>query len=372
MNLKLVTDLDQLAADQEKWDSVAGPFPFFRWNWMSNWFRHMGKNLKLAVLVGTDEQDNWIGIAPFCVDNSSPFATKLRFLGSGTVCSDYLVLICNTADYPKFCELTVDWIVDNVGNPETLGPIDVVELEGITTTDRRTQYLCDLFEAHGLKSHSTELEGGWAVDLPSCWDELNSSLSKSMRRKTKKAQRRIASESTKIITSADRPFEELWPVFTDLHQQRRVMLGQPGCFADPDFEMFLKSATRSLIDESKAELIFIYSDGLPLAAMLLLNDDEAVYMYQSGMDIRRMSLEPGYQVGVSAIQHSIEKGFKRFDFLRGDEPYKSRWNTSRIPISRTRFIPRNTMARLKHGLWLTGRSIKTRVKPVDDSPASAN
>ena len=372
MKLIFINDFEQLQKYRNNWDAVASPFPFFRWNWLSNWIRHMGQNLKLAVLAGVNEQGKWVGVAPFCVDDSSPFATKLRLLGSGAVCSDYLDLICDTDVYPKFSEMTVDWIVNNIGNPATLGRIDVIELEGITTTNRRTQYLCDLFEASGLRSHTTELEGGWTVDLPTSWEELNSNFSKSMRRKTKKAQQRMASDASEVITSVDRPFEELWKIFKDLHQQRRMMLGQPGCFANQDFELFLDSAIRSLIEESTAELIFIYLEGRPLASMLLLNDDDAVYMYQSGLDTQRMKLEPGYQIGFCAIQRSIEKGFKHFDFLRGDEPYKSRWNTTRIPISRTRFIPHNTIARLKHGLWLTGRSLKTRINQVDSWPADAN
>jgi dihydrodipicolinate synthase/N-acetylneuraminate lyase len=81
-----------------------------------------------------------------------------------------------------------------------------------------------------------------------------------------------------------------------------------------------------------------------------------------------MNLEPGYQIAYCAIERSIKKGFKHFDFLRGDEPYKSRWNTRRKPIQRIRFIPRNPLANIKHGLWLTGRSIKNYVRPGTLNP----
>ena len=359
MHLKFINDFEQISSQREEWDAAAGPFPFFRWNWMANWFKCMGQDLELALLVAVDESDNWIGIAPWCID-SKTFSRRLRFLGSGTACSDYLDLICQPQYSRKFAEAASDWIVDNVGNPNTLGRLDAIDFEGITTSNPITQYLCDLLDAHGLQSHSNELEGGWAVDLPSTWDELNSSFSKSMRRKTKKAVQRLADDSTQIVSTKNQPLETLWPIFVDLHQRRRNMVGQAGCFADSNFDDFLYQASKGLVAEGKAELTVIKRDNIPFAAMLLLNDDDCVYMYQSGMDCQRLNLEPGYQIATHSIRNSIELGFKKFDFLRGDEPYKARWNTSRIPISRTRFIPSSSVAKIKHSIWLTGKSLKLR------------
>ncbi len=372
MQLQLITNFEELESHSHHWNKVAGPFPFFRWNWVSNWFRYLGNKLELAVLVATDDEGNWTGIAPWCIDSSMPFARKLRFLGSGDACSDYLDLICSAENYRSFAALATDWLVGNIGNPKTLGRIDVVELDGITLTNPNTNHLDRLLDANGLKSHTSELEGGWVVDLPQTWEELNASFSKSMRRKTKKAVQRVADPNTEILSSRDVPFNELWPIFTHLHQQRRNMLGQEGCFASQDFENFLRSAASSLVDESQAELLAILHAGTPLATMLLLNDNETVYTYQNGMDVERLHLEPGYQICYTAIQRSIERGFTHLDFLRGDEPYKSRWNTTRIPIVRKRYVPRTTLATIKHGIWLTGKSIKQYVNPAASTSPSAD
>ena len=359
MQLKFISEFAELETNREQWDSVAGSFPFFRWNWMANWFRHLGQQHQLAVLVAIDTNGDWQGIAPWFIDSSKPLSRKLRLLGSGDACSDYVGMICGSrCDEKKFMTLATDWLVENIANSETLGRIDVVELEGIQLADPNSQYLCELLDANGMHGHTTELEGGWAVDLPGTWQELNSRFSKSMRRKTKKAVKRVSDPATTILSTRDQPFEKLWPIFTRLHQQRRKMLGQSGCFASESFERFLRSATQGLVEESRAEILVIMFEDRPLATMLMLNDDETVYTYQTGMDVELLNLEPGYQICHLAIKRSIDQGFKRFDFLRGDEPYKARWNTTRIPIARTRYIPRSPVARIKHGLWMTGRSIK--------------
>jgi hypothetical protein len=358
MKLKLINDFQTLERNRNQWDQVAGQFPFFQWSWLGNWFKHLGTELKLAVVVACDEHDQWLGIAPWCIDATNPLVIKLRFLGSGDACTDYMNLICSDEHYRDFSSLASDWLVENINQPETLGRIDVVELEGITPTNSNSQFFCDLLDAHGLNSHKTDLEGGWVVDLPETWAELNATFSKSMRRKTKKATSRVTDEATQVLSTRDVPFEELWNTFTELHQKRREMLEQPGCFADHRFESFLRAAAHDLIKESKAELLVILFEGTPLASMLLLNDEDTVYTYQNGMDIDRLNLEPGYQVCFAAISRSIEQGFKRVDFLRGDEAYKTRWNTTRIPLERKRYIPQTTLAKFKHGIWLTGRSIK--------------
>jgi len=136
------------------------------------------------------------------------------------------------------------------------------------------------------------------------------------------------------------------------------MLGEAGCFADSAFEKFLRIASKELIEEGRAELIVIDFDGQPLASMLLMNDENTNYMYQSGADETRMKLEPGYQIAVASIQKSIDLGLKHFDFMRGDEPYKARWSTTRVAMQSTRFVPRKMGAKFKHNIWLTGQVIK--------------
>ena len=288
--------------------------------------------------------------------------TALILLGSGAVCSDYMSLIAKPNFDCQFAEAVTDWLSENIRPGGPLGRIDVIELEGVCLQHENTQYLFELLQASGFKSHTVELEGCWALELPASWDELNASFSKSLRRKTKKAVMRLEQAETRILTTDETELSELWPQFVDLHQKRRQMLGQPGCFADSKFVAFLFEAMHDLIQAGRGEVVVINHAGRPFASFLLLNDSETVYMYQSGMDPETISLEPGYQIAILAMQRSMQKKFRRFDFLRGDEPYKSRWLTERIPLARTRFIPRNLTSQLKHSIWQTGHSIKQYLK----------
>jgi len=361
MKLKLITSYETLKDRAAQWDNVAGDFPFFRFAWMGSWIKHLGKSCQLAVLVAVDDDGQWLGIAPWCIDNSLNMTKRLRYISSGVACADYLKLIARPDHETEFSQIVADWLVENVGPNGSLGRIDSVELDGISFEDPKTNDFVETLSKSGLGRHTIEIEGCWRTDLSSTWSEFEAKCSKSMRRKTRKATQRLSDEGTVVRSSKDTSFDELWPAFVQLHQQRRQMLGQAGCFADANFHSFLYDAILGLIDSGHAELVEIQQAGEPLASMILLNDKETVFMYQSGSCDQRSSLEPGYQLAACAIQRSIDAGFKGFDFLRGDEPYKARWNTRRIPLSRVKFIPRTITAQLKHSLWLTGKSLKGRV-----------
>ena len=370
MKLELITSIDDVINCQKSWDSVAGSSAFCRWDWLGQWLVTQVEDVSPAILVATDGDGEWISIAPFCVDATTPLFRKLRFIGSGHICTDYMGLITKPGIETKFADSVADWLAHELQPSGKLGRIDVVDLEGVWLEGGNSQRLYDLLEASGFKSHTVELEGCWALDLPENWDTLNKGLSKSLRRKTKKAVQRLGEDSTEVLSTDDHELQTLWPVFVDLHQRRRQMLGQPGCFANPKIEEFLKAAVTGLIADNKCELVIIQHESQPLAAYLMFMDDHTAYLYQSGMDPDRVSLEPGYQVVVAALQRSIEKGFRRFDFMRGDEPYKARWRTERLPLVRTRFIPRNFSSQFKHGIWSTGRSIRQYLKHNLPSPSA--
>ncbi len=358
MRLRLLTTIQEIESSQTQWDRVAGDFPFFRWSWMASWCRHLAATRKLAVLVQHDADGNWQGIAPFAIDSPVVGSRKLVLIGSGTVCSDYMNLIALPEYKAGFLDMAVAWITGNIGNHDTLGAIDCVELDGVTPTDPNTRLLVRLFGKAGFQVHETEIEGCWATNLPDNWEEFNRSLSKSFRRKTKKATQLLNGDDANVIRACPENFESVWKDFVFLHQKRRRMLGEPGCFADPDFESFLKDAVFALMGEGRADLLLIELAGRPFAVSLLLNDGERMMMYQSGMEPELKQLEPGHAQAVMGVQLAIENGYKTYDFLRGDEPYKSRWNTTRVGLSRFKLIAPQLSARLKHQIWLSGKSLK--------------
>ena len=56
--------------------------------------------------------------------------------------------------------------------------------------------------------------------------------------------------------------------------------------------------------------------------------------YNAGIDPDARELSPGVILAAECVQFAVEHGKRRFDFLRGNEPYKYEWGAVDEPIQR--------------------------------------
>ncbi len=367
MNLRIEVLESELELNEarERWNELAGPLPFFQWEWLANWQKHCSAGATPYVVVVKDADDRWIGLAPFCVVDLASSGRTLQLMSSGVACGDYLSLICRPGYELIVFDWLADWLAESAAKTRKQGGFDTIILEGVEGNSEPITTLHQRMVEHGFTSFKSELEGCWEVELPATWESLNISFSKSHRRKTKKAVQRLAEAGTEVLSSREHGVDALWKRFVDLHQLRRESLGEPGCFADGEFHTFLQAATKDLADREFAELVVFEKDSVPFGSLLLLNDDRRMFMYQSGFDPQASKLEPGYQMLVWALQQAIDRGYDSMDFLRGDEPYKSRWKTVRKPLHKIKLVAPKWKAQVRHQIWLSGKALKNMfVKPA--------
>ena len=56
--------------------------------------------------------------------------------------------------------------------------------------------------------------------------------------------------------------------------------------------------------------------------------------YNAGIDPDARELSPGVVLAACYVRGALEAGMQRFDFLRGNEPYKYEWGSEDEPIQR--------------------------------------
>ena len=54
-------------------------------------------------------------------------------------------------------------------------------------------------------------------------------------------------------------------------------------------------------------------------------DAQTVYYYNAGVDPDARDLSPGVVMVAWYVKQAIERGARRLDFMRGNEPYKYAW-----------------------------------------------
>jgi CelD/BcsL family acetyltransferase involved in cellulose biosynthesis len=346
------------------WCQLAAPSFMSSPEWLltawDEFHRHQGRTSLWCQVAGQGHA-RIAGLAPWYREQKHGLRW-LRLLGDGTICSDYAQLPAEPSSAPTVYRALAEAIADGGENGRAPNA-DVIEIDGHVEADPAWAVFFDTLAEHGWRAQTRPTEGTWVVELPSTWDEFEAQLHKSRRRKARKAFKLLRSGQLthRVVETAEGLAAE-WPEFVRLHQLRREQLGQPGCFAHPRFGDFLLAATTRLMELGTAWLSVVSSGGQPLAMLLMFDSGQRSSMYQSGIDVTRMAMEPGHMVNTLTIAHAIGRGMKYFDLLRGDEPYKRGWNATRTGLARTRlFAPTlrgravGQLAQL-HAAWKAVRS----------------
>jgi len=350
MSLHKITTTNQLHQLQSDWDRLTLE-PLRSFDWHMAWWNSFGHSFELNI-YSYEVDGRVVGIAPFFVDRWMG-QTRLRFLGSGTTCTDYAEIIVES-------EFRNDFVAAIADEIQIAKQIQMIELEGIDGS-QPDDLICDLLVSP-RKTHwryQKDLEPTWKLDISKTWEQFIASSKKSLRRKVKKAQKRLDSGEVKVRSTMDGlDFEFAFETLVELHQDRFISKGEPGVFADVQFTDFLRRAVGTLGEKRRAEILIGYFENRPIAAQLYLLGEEGPQLYQAGVRTSAMNLEPGHLMFTYAVKKSIERGYKVFDFLRGDEPYKSYWGAVPQKLLNVRCVSKQVVPTAIHQTYRGLRSLK--------------
>jgi len=348
-----LSDLEQLA---DAWSSLAPTVPFLTHSWAVAWWQHYQQQSgELFILAVRDAAGRLIGLAPWHREVSAARGRVVRFLGSGEVCADYVSLIARPEDRLAVAVAIADWLAG-----AGAGEWDVLKMSGVEQADEAMARLHQEMAARGHATHESVRWQGWRTELPDNWDTFLAGLPKSRRSSVRNQIRKLVDtgrvQLRRAETAADvsRAFE----ILVDLHQKRRGMLQQPGCFASPSFTAFHRELAERLLEIGKLRLSWLELDGAPIAIEYSFTGGDSVYYYQGGFDPGVSQLGPGWLMSALSLRAAIAEGYRYFDFLRGDEPYKASWNATPRPLVERRVVGRRPAARVRHAAWQTGDAVR--------------
>jgi len=305
--------LDRLdTVGEEAWQGLlaraAFPSPFMSWAWQSAWLAAFGGGRRLRLLRVGNAAGELAGLLPLVEDGDG----VSRLLG-GLDVSDYLDLIA-----PAGLEEDV-WaalLQSRATAPETW------DLHAIRAASPSATLLPALAPAYGLRAAAAVEERCPALDLPATWDSYLARLTGKQRHELLRKVRRLERELPGVVALASgslAALEARLPAFFALH--RRSHAGKAR-FMDARMEAFFRTAVGALAARGQARLWTLEHDSRVLAAVVCLEWPGAVGLYNSGFDTGLAALSPGIVLLVRVIRDALERGVGRFDFLRGEEPYK--------------------------------------------------
>lgn len=271
---------------------------------------------------------------------SVPAGAKAIFFGA-SYHADYATILADPADLPAVAEALVEDLAALVRDPSPAGPVpwDAVDLRRLRCGDPAADALAAAFGRR-------EIAEGWTLNLEredvspvvtfpgGGFEDYLATLEKKSRHEIRRKLRRAEAVGEVRLTESDEPLAEL-DTFIDLHQKRWGAEGlfppTPGGDAS---RVFLRRLFEECGPDGPVRLSFLTVGDRRIAAGIHVQTPDTWMFYNAGIDPEARELSPGVVLAARYIEAAITAGARRFDFLRGNEPYKYEWGATDEPIQR--------------------------------------
>ena len=331
IGLELASDLSEVEQEWRAFEQHADRTVFQSFDWLAKWYRNIGARggtIPVAVL-GRERGGQLLFIFPLAIDVRGP-VRRLTWLGS-ELCDYNAPLLAK-----RFASLLSDeainalWreIVAMLRADPRFG-FDLIDLQKMPELvgEQKNPFL-----ALGSSAHPS---GAYVAELAPDWEQMYAAKRSSATRKKERRQLKHLAEHGEVRFVEAQDQARARTIDTLIGQKTRSFerMGVGNMFAKPGYAQFYRDiaadpSCRELIHVSRLEV-----GGTAAAASLGLRFRDCYYLvlssYQDG-ELARFG--PGRAHLHELLRHAVERGFRRFDFTVGDEPYKLDWSDIELQL----------------------------------------
>ncbi|HWB20019.1 MAG TPA: GNAT family N-acetyltransferase [Phycisphaerales bacterium] len=346
MIVEIVKSLSEMNLLRFDWDAVAGVDPlttvFLLWPWMRAWME-VAPDPVHVLAARPSKNSPFVAFWPITyrgADSRIRIDHVREIAMGGEPLADTTGFLL-TPGYEQAALLAFADTLLHQLNWDRLNLKDV--------RDPRMNVLLPMLAEHEHDVHDDPGQCCPYVALPESWaeferEQLSRAFRHSLRQKMKRSEK-----CCRLTTLAD----------TEPHQQIEALisLALSRKRKEPDPHLYRQRAILDrCVSENLADIIVLRKNDEPIAGAAMLIDEKQSSMgcIVTGYDESHADESPGTVVMAHAIRRAIERGFKTFDFYRGDEAYKFRFG-AQVRYNRNVRIAR-------HGLGSTTRLTIDRLR----------
>lgn len=302
---------------KEEWnnlvDSVEDMAVFSRFEWLYAWWHNFGREKNLCILLIFDNNRVLKVIFPFFLRRQSVKGlisfNVISLLGHGY--SDYVDIIGHNVD-SSILSITREYLSANY--PNIIFNFTMVPTESLLIKE---------FYDGGGKINTKPTKCPY-LTLPAEPDIFWQNLGAGTRYNIRRGYRKVAEmgESRFITITEFLDFEKYLPIIFEMQKER---FGER-LAAKEDIQKyinFILDATRRFCGENIARLIVWFCNDDIVAGQLYFDYKRRRYYLFGGFNEKYYKYDPGKGIIAKAIEDAIDKNMEEYDFLAGDEPYKS-------------------------------------------------
>lgn len=321
----VIRDLDALQDVEADWRRLAEARgnAFLTPEWARCWFDHYGEGFRPLIVALTGQDGLVRGLLPLVI-SASRRPRVVRIAGANL--GDRFHPVCQSEDETEVAEAAGRALED------CEDPWSVIALDHV---DQDRPWVAALSSGTGtpLLMLQRVAAGLPFIDLSgySDWEDYLADRSSNFRQQIRRFERNAARDHEVRFRRTD-SMAELGPdleTFFDLHDRRWQGRGGSSLVGDRA-RAFHADFAAAAQERGWLRLWFMEVDGVPVAAWYGWRLGGTYAYYNAGFDPDHGKLRPGLVLMAHVIRSALSEGATEFDFLLGDEAYKSRFaNESR-------------------------------------------
>ena len=329
MQVDVITDRGVWLALRDNWQAVFEADPeahhFLSWDWIDQRLaKGSGQSIILAARDPGQGAD-YVAFLPLKMRSKQLDDGRYwqEIAAAGSPMSDFTGFICR----PGFEEGAIPALAHAL----LARHWGVLWLHCFRASEQRTKLFVECFPQSDFRiedyERRKETEGlnNWIcpyASLPDTWDAYLELVSANTRQKIRRFLRKVEDSDDQRVThaSADTIERDL-DIMVDLWASRWVEKEQQ---ASDVHRAGLRDILEGVHQSGRLILPILWQGDRPLGALALIADDKskALLFYATGRDLDATDLPVGLILHAHSIRFAIAGGFKTYEFLRGDEPYK--------------------------------------------------
>lgn len=290
--------------------------PFILPAWMQVWWESFGAGNEMFIRTVKEDNDI-IGIAPLMKKDNT-----VSFIGNVDVCDYQDFIVAPGKEKEFFGALLVDLKQNG---------IDTLDLKHVRPDSLVLNYLDAIAQEKKYNVEKVQEDVSFEMDLPPVFDAYLDSLNTKQRHEVRRKLRRLTEEGNIEYHFVDqeselsRALETFFKMFVESREDK-------ASFLTDKMKLYFRAVVKAMAANGLLRLGVLELDKKPVAEILCFEYHNCLYLYNSGYDPQYVGLSAGVLSKVLAIKDSIDKGIKKFDFLKGAEPYKAHIGGREIPL----------------------------------------
>jgi CelD/BcsL family acetyltransferase involved in cellulose biosynthesis len=330
MHIDAIDDLSAFNALRANWDAVYQADPeaqlFLTWRWLSDWLA-VYRTVWFVLAAKRNKTDTeYVAFLPMrlLVDFDKKVGFSNELILAGAAFADYTGFLARPEFEAEVIPAFAEYLKRRLNWAQ-------LTMDNLMISERRRRLFLRGFDKRRFTR--SEIEYKFSddptnhsicpyINLPASWDEYLRSLSANNRQKIRRLLRKLEeSEDCRItLSNAENVDRNLT---TLLHFWKIKWAPRKGEKTEGIVRNNHRMLTRCAEHGTLFLPVFWHGDR-PIAVFATLIDSckKSLLFFITGRDETYNGMPAGYLLHAYSIRHAIANGFRTYDFLRGNEPYK--------------------------------------------------